>query len=216
MLVVFCCRYSKKALMKNLIFLLNIFFSLQTFAEELNLPFAQDQAGAPEILMDHYAVGRASEYPAFQTYGVGPCIAVTIYDPRLKQGAMMHVSASTKVYEAIALIMSELTQRGSVTSQLKAQLLGGWGDSMDNTGMHFESSRMVNELVNALSAYQTQIIYNVTVTEKADVQRGRPPMLNLEFDLSTGRVYFYQESIRFQGVSPARPMPAGFLMSHPL
>ena len=167
---------------------------------------ARDSARVPEILQDQYLVATSTEHPAIQTWGVTTCIAVTLYDPALKLGAMMHVSASTDIPVAVATVVDRLVSRGSHPFNLQAQLLGGWGDSMSgDSSIHFESRRMANQLYFELAQKGTVIVRNETVTEKSDTNRA--PILDLEFNLQTGAVYRYQPSVFYSAPSPALPLP---------
>lgn len=171
---------------------------------------AADRAAVPEILQDQFAIASAAEYPALQTYGVTTCVAVTLYDVQLHQGALLHVSASTKIPEALRLVLEQLKQRGTDPADLQAQLWGGWGDSLAPEGLPLRSKAMVQELLASLAGERIRVAHNSTLVEKSDVDKGAPALLNVELDLSSGSVYLYQQTIPYGGVSPAQPLPGVF------
>lgn len=167
---------------------------------------APDRAQVPEVLQDQYLVASASEYPAIQTFGVTTCIAVTIYDPQLRQGAMLHVSASTNIPQAVTNVIEELRRRGSNSLNLQVQMYGGWGDSMSgDPNLHYNSRQMANQLYFELSQTGAVIIQNVTVTEITDTDR--PAIYDVELNLQNGAVYRFLPSIPYNRASPARPLP---------
>lgn len=79
-------------------------------------------ASAPEVLI---------------TYGLGSCIAVTLYDPQSRIGGMAHTllpqlrpgmdgSRPAKFVDAaIELMLAELIRQGSKAPELQAKLIGG-------------------------------------------------------------------------------------------
>ena len=188
-------RYAMRALVFSLFVL-----SAQTYA-------AEDRSEVPEVMMNQYLVASANQYPAIQTYGVATCIAVILYGRHNQTGALMHVSVSTNISEALKLVLNEMEQRTGAV-QLEATLLGGWADSMGaDSGMTYESDRMVDELVRELRKENVLIVENSTLLEKDDAQAGRSAILNLELDLATGQVFHYEQTIPFSGGEIASPMP---------
>lgn len=178
---------------------------------------APDRAEVPEVAIGHYLLASSGEYVALQTSGLGPCVAVTLYDQQAQQGALLHVSAPVDIGPALAQIIQEFKHRGGDPTQLVAQLLGGWDDSLGALdGTRYESARMVNQILVELAKHQILVVKNSTLTTMTDLNNGAPLILDIELDLQTGEVYRYQPSVAFSGGEISSPMPTDFLQNAPL
>lgn len=93
-------------------------------------------------MIEKHAIGIseyriASEPEILITYGLGSCIAITLYDPQSRIGGMAHTllprlrpgmdaSRPAKFVDAaIELMLAELVRQGADASQLQAKLIGG-------------------------------------------------------------------------------------------
>lgn len=188
----------------NLLSIVFLVFSLQVSADNS----VEDRASVPEVMMNHYLVGANSEFPALQTYGVATCVGVILYDPYAQVGAIMHVSASTNIVHALGIVLNELEQKAGGPLKLKATLLGGWDNSMgEDTGMTYESGRMVRELVVELRKENILIVENRTLVTKKQVDDGYPAILNMEVDLVTGQISSFEQTVPYEGGDISLPMP---------
>ena len=204
--------------MKKLsLFALNL-ISIVAVAGGFNTQLASDDPETPEVGIGQYLVASSSQYAAIQTAGVGPCIAVTLHDENAEVGALLHVSSAVHVYEAIQTVVSELVSKGADISAVKAQLLGGWDDSMALPGSigSYDSDRMVQQLREALSAYQIKVTRDITLVKPSEIGPSRPMNLNVELDLSSGSAYLYQQSVEYEDASPATLLPGAFGTTAPL
>lgn len=171
-----------------------------------------DDASIPEVMMNQYLVASNKNFSAIQTYGVATCIVVTLYDSYLKQGALLHLSASSDIKNSIELVLQELGARGSQRANLKAQILGGWADSVAiGMGMgestHYDSQRMAIEILAELQRDRIIVTKNMAPTEWSDIENGRPAILNIEINLTTGDVYLYNQDVDFSGGQIGQPLP---------
>ncbi len=189
------------------LFLILCVFSISTSAQ-ISESFGADRNTVPEVSMSHYLVASSAEFPALQTYGLATCVGVFLYDATLRHGALMHVAAGNDISRALDLALSEMEARGSTNENITAQLFGGWDSSMgEDTGLHYTSDQMVESLLSELDERQIMVTQNSTLTKKSDVDRGAPSILNLEFDLTTGAVYPYSQSVPFYLGDISQPMP---------
>ncbi len=60
------------------------------------------------------------------TGGLGPCIAVALWDPQSKTAVMAHFDIHTDVRRSLAAILRDFKRTGGKTSGLQAHLVGGW------------------------------------------------------------------------------------------
>ena len=181
-----------------------LFFSTGVMAH----PSEEDLASVPEVMMNHYLVASVKEFSAIQTYGVATCVAVMFYDRHHQVGAIMHVSASTDIEKAIQIVLNDLELKAGAEIKPKVTLIGGWDDSMgEDTGLNYESDRMVSEILAELNKEKIQIILNDTLISKEKVEGGYPAVVNIEMDLKTGEVYYYEQSESYSGGDISVPMP---------
>ena len=68
-----------------------------------------------------------------QTFGLGPCIAVVLYDPQTNTGVLAHIDTSSKAQD-LQRIIDGLKAKGIKTENLTATIIGGDGsDGSDET-----------------------------------------------------------------------------------
>lgn len=185
-------------------FLLTLILSFSLHAD----PSAEDRASVPEVMMNHYLVASVKEFPAIQTYGVATCVAVLLYDHQKQVGAIMHVSASTDIPQALNIVLNEIEQKAGTQVKLEASLLGGWDNSMgEDSGMTYESGRMVSQLISGLNQESIPIVQNETLVTKEKSQGGWPAILNMEINLSNGEIVYFEQVVEYSGGDISVPMP---------
>lgn len=187
-----------------------LFISLFVLNLAQAAPLAVDRADVPEVAMGHYLIGSASTQPLLQTVGLATCVGVSIYDPQLRQGALLHVTASSLVHESISEVLRRLTAQGSLENRLQVQMYGGWARSMGLPGdaFEYESDRVVGELLAEFERRQILVLQNVTLATPALLEKGRPAVFNLEMNFTTGQVYRFQPSVNYRGPVHSQPLPA--------
>ncbi len=171
-------------------------------------PLIEDRANVPEVMMNHYLVASSKEFPAVQTYGVATCVAVVLYDRHSSTAAIMHVSASTNIAEALNIVLNAIEQKAGTEVRLEASLLGGWDNSMgEDTGMVYESSRMVSQLIAGLNSESISVVRNETLITKQKSNAGLPAILNIEIDLATGEISYFDQVVSYSGGDISVSMP---------
>lgn len=84
-----------------------------------------DQQLVRGVIQKEYAITNAkSNEPIIGTFGLGPCIAVTVYDAETQTAAVAHVDGTTRV-DSLARIIDEFEDR----SRIRVGLIGGDGSS---------------------------------------------------------------------------------------
>lgn len=90
--------------------------------EQRNTPRQEQIRG---ILQKEYAITNAdSDIPIIGTFGLGPCIALTIYDPVTRLAALAHVDGTTRV-DSLGRIFSDISVSKNEFSRLQVGLIGG-------------------------------------------------------------------------------------------
>lgn len=141
------------------------------------------------IGMGEYAVAKAPATPELGTAGVATCIAVFLYDPANKVGALGHFAADTDVAPSIKAMRGAMAAAGADLADLRATLIGGWDTSSvsDVTGFVSTSPQLLARIKTALEGVPIEREETLTVpfSRRPD---GRPSIRNVVMDLDTGRV----------------------------
>ena len=143
------------------------------------------------------AEARIEQAPAIlKAYGLGSCVAVSIYDPENKIGAMGHMllpcrpektplgSESKYVDAGICQMVDELVRAGANRESMVAKITGG--------ANMFETTyqTLINSIGarNAKSARKTLVELEIPLLgEEVGGNRGR----TVEFDLASGNMMVY-------------------------
>jgi chemotaxis protein CheD len=138
-------------------------------------------AGAPAIL---------------KAYGLGSCLAITLYDPGQRLGALVHSllpqaragvpldHPAKYVDAAIALMIKELLQAGADATRLQAKLVGG-ANMFESDYVTLIGSVGVR---NVRSAREVLAARNIPLAaEEVGGNRGR----SVEFHLASGQLLVY-------------------------
>ena len=130
-----------------------------------------------EVSQGEYSIATVSdEVQTMQTYGIGPCVAVTIYDKTNKKGFLTHIDTPEKA-KSLRSVLYKLSAQGFDVKNCEARIIGGQtGSSMDT----------VKEIQKVLEEKQ----YNIV---EMDVFGNGVRAIQL--DLNTGEVTDYKETI---------------------
>lgn len=106
----------------------------QLLNEALKLPSAfrgseesneVDQGHVRGIIQKEYAITDSkSEKPIIGTYGLGSCIALTIYDRENRVAAIAHIDGTTRI-ESLGRVFDEFDKKDDSVSPLEIRLIGG-------------------------------------------------------------------------------------------
>ncbi len=152
------------------------------------------------IGMGEYAVAKAPATHSLGTLGVATCIAVFLYDPAAKAGALGHFAATTDVAPSIRAMRRGLARAGAAPGRLRATLIGGWDTRKIQEQMGFRSTspELLAEIKAALRGVPIAREETLTVPFS-----GKPGIRNVVLDLETGEVSDYLPS------GPVTPSDAG-------
>lgn len=145
-------------------------------------------APVPEVVMGEYVVARAADVPELRTYGVGPCLALALFDPVARVGALAHVSPPDDVPASVAAMVRALAGAGADPRRLSARVVGGWRKGNDPLfqDTNFTSPEMLAALTAAVARYGVSLDSSQTLTV---IDRDAPPekvVRNLRLDLRSG------------------------------
>ena len=130
-----------------------------------------------EVSQGEYSIATVSdEVQTMQTYGIGPCVAVTIYDRTNKKGFLTHIDTPEKA-KSLKTVLYKLSAQGFDVKNCEARIIGGQTNSSMDT---------VKEIQKALEEKQ----YNIV---EMDVFGNGARAIQL--DLNTGEVTDYNETI---------------------
>lgn len=177
-------------------------------------------AAPPDVVMGEYVVARAAESPEVRTYGVGPCLALALYDPAARVGALAHVSPSDDVRPSVDAMLRGMLGAGADLGRVKARVVGGWKKSDDPglDGFEFTSGAMLGELKAALARYRIALDDSGALTV-IDMRRpgGAAAVRALRLDLATGA--FEDAAPPIGGATPRSverdPASPGLMRPHP-
>jgi chemotaxis protein CheD len=140
---------------------------------------------------------RFDKAPAvLKAYGLGSCVAVSIYDPESRLGALGHMLLPARPGDAphgtedkyvdagICRMVEMLIKQGASKDHMEAKIAGGANmfESIYQTLIHSIGAR------NVKSAKRTLAVLGIpTVGEEVGGNRGR----TVEFDLATGKMMVY-------------------------
>lgn len=136
-----------------------------------------DSIDSYEVLQGQYVIQKYSpKTPSLQTFGIGPCVAVTLYDPKTKTGTLAHIDSTDKA-KSFTNVLNQLKYQGIDLNNLEAHIIGGQtGSSEETVGILYDSIKN-----NSIKLKEIDVLGDNT----------RAIMLNLE----NGEVSDYQESI---------------------
>jgi chemotaxis receptor (MCP) glutamine deamidase CheD len=130
-----------------------------------------------EVGQGEYAIAEYSEdTPAMQTFGIGPCVAVTIYDKTSKRGFLTHIDSTDKA-NSFGNILKTLPYRGFNLENCEVRIIGG------QTGQSEETIKIIQQSVENTPATiaEMDVLGNTT--------------RSIQMNLDTGEVTDYDETI---------------------
>jgi chemotaxis receptor (MCP) glutamine deamidase CheD len=134
-----------------------------------------DTPSSREILQHEYAI---SEEKLLQTFGIGPCVAVTLYDPIAKIGMLAHFDTLTEVYDSLDQILLELKLFGASQNRIEARIIGGLTGS---------SEELIYEIKDRLNEA------GISIVEEDILGVGEARAI--QFNTLTGEISDYEETI---------------------
>ena len=139
---------------------------------------SSDTEESIEVAQGEYCVAEPNEkYSKYlQTFGVGPCVAVTIYDTKSKKGFLAHIDTSDKAND-LNSVLAKLKYQGFDFNNCEARIIGGQTNQSEET---------VNQIKKALDNN------SISVAEMDVLGNGTRA---IQLDLSTGEVTDYDETI---------------------
>lgn len=91
--------------------------------------FSVEQNLIRGIIQKEYAItNAASKTPLIATFGLGPCIALVVYDPETTTTALAHIDGTTKI-ESLGAIFDDFNITPEDFTRLRVGLIGGDGSS---------------------------------------------------------------------------------------
>lgn len=138
-----------------------------------------DVEKAIEVFQGEYAVSKPSHNRYLQSSGAGPCVIITLYDKKNKIGLLAHLDAAVDIYNSMDLILQKLKEKGADASNLEARIIGG---------QRSQSEKIVYEIKDRLNESNIKIV-------ETDVLADPQTSKDILFDLETGEVYDYNETI---------------------
>jgi len=144
------------------------------------MPIANDTITGKEVPQGRAIIsGITNNIKNLQTFGLGPCIAVTIYHEGQKIGALAHLDTPSKA-KGLQSIIERMSQKGINPSELEARIIGGDGTNVSN-----ETFETVKNILYSR---------NIDIVEtNIGSHYNRPTGINL--NLKTGEVSAYTETI---------------------
>lgn len=134
--------------------------------------FGVDHIDYPEVFQREYILTDSKQYLMVQTYGLVTCVALSIYDPKLKLGLLAHIDARTKLTEIDKLIKNFPSKHN-----IQVQLNGGLKNS---------------NFLEKIKRYIERIGYKVSSFNKNKINSS----MNILFNLETGEVTNYIETVQ--------------------
>lgn len=84
-----------------------------------------DQRLVKGIIQKEYAITNAdSDVPIIGTFGLGPCIALVVYDPITNTAALAHVDSMTNI-DSLGTIFDDMEVTDKQLARLRVGLIGG-------------------------------------------------------------------------------------------
>ncbi len=139
-----------------------------------------DIRGANEVLQGQYSIKQAEDSRYMQTFGIGPCVALTLYDNETRTGVMAHIDSPEKVENSTPVIIRQLQQQGIDPEDLEARIIGG-------------RTELSEEIIRNLNQSLSQ--YNVPIVEEDILGNSSRAIM---MDLNDGEVYDYLEDKSIQ------------------
>lgn len=144
------------------------------------LPTAVPQRELPSVFVNEFALGGGAGNPvqAIGTYGVTSCVAVGLWDPDTKKGALVHFRSNADAVKSLDLVTRELRSAGAETDNLHVAIAGG------------DNARYRGEVLSeAIRAGIHSWCRENSVTVVQDTGMLTNPWCDLQFSFEDGRMY---------------------------
>lgn len=190
------------------IFLVSVAVSLVTYAESARQRnYVKPSTTAPVVAQAEYLITNNRSHPLVQTLGVGPCVAVTLWDPVTRTGILAHFDAETEADEEMQHLIDIMKARGVPASRLQARLVGAW--KLENNPASMETLTDIETVLKKASitvkSRDVATPYGLNLNDPfgslppADLEESEI-YKHLQFDLNTGNLNYLRDS-ESQGVS---------------
>ena len=144
----------------------------------LKRKYSVDSEKSIEVMQGEYSIIEYSKNtPSMQTFGIGPCVAVTIYDKQRKKGFLAHIDTLSKAQSLDSILSMLIKYRDFDTDNCEARIIGG------KTGCSTETVKEIQKQLNTKN-------FNIV---EMDVLGNSSRSIQL--DLNTGEVTDYNETI---------------------
>lgn len=139
-----------------------------------------DPVGAVEVFTQEYALTRPGEGRSryIQTFGAGPCVILTLYDPTTKTGLVAHFPATTDVLKSFIILKNHLARHGVDIGKMEARIIGG---------QHGMSEELILSIRDGLASQTVSIVEQNILLEGWETS-------SVVMDAETGEVYDYVET----------------------
>lgn len=138
---------------------------------------SKDSQKSIEVGQGEYTIAEYSEdTPYLQTFGIGPCVAVTIYDKTTKKGFLTHIDTPNKA-KSLRDVIGKLEAQGFNLKDCEVRIIGG------QTGSSTSTIKEIQKCIEQTPA---------TVVEM-DVLGYK--VRSIQLNLDTGEVTDYNETI---------------------
>jgi hypothetical protein len=98
------------------------------------------------VTQGNYVVTNARRNSLIQTSGVGPCVVVTLYDPKSKTGAMVHTPSISELMTDIRKMYDQMKAQGVRANSIQANITGGWKDWRNSEAMQSQAKSLLKQL----------------------------------------------------------------------
>ncbi len=136
----------------------------------------EDAADIPEVFQREYIITNAYKHKFVQTYGVGPCIALSLFNKKTNQALLAHIDAQTNVNREVLALIHLMGN----DENIEARVFGG---------IEGDKTRLATRVMEVLKEGK------VTITESY-IERPKNSFLSVMLNTETGELLLYREAIR--------------------
>jgi hypothetical protein len=145
---------------------------------------SSDDRSTLEIPQNGYIFTNVGKHPRVQTFGVGPCVTVTLWDAKTKSAVLAHMHPKTAAEVALDFdrMLGEFAVRGIPVNGLEVGIVGGWEQFSKDLVFFIRNRLLAADIPPAQFKYVNTLGRN----------EGN---LDVELDLSNGEVSIYTEKV---------------------
>ncbi len=165
-----------------------------------DLGYSLDKVTAVEVPQGYTVIGQFSKSTTdIQTYGLGPCIAVCLYDPTTKLGSVSHVDSFGKA-KSLNSVVNMMKIKGVDPKNIRVTIVGG---SESNRDTHLEIQETLEKIgLHSIKSMPTSYQAPSISSSYKKLENGGSIINNnssraVNLDLSNGKVSLYSENVSF-------------------